>query len=129
MVACSSAVCGRYRMFGEAARVTRHSATDRTIRPESRPVHPPVHSGANGARRCAGYLCLSRAGETLTSPSPWQHSSQPLGGQIGTDGTADGTDVRDADTLLSLCFWLFYLPPRVSEGLSRSVEGIVLPPR
>lgn len=81
MVACSSAVWGRYRIFRGAACATRHSSTNRDIRPESCLVHRPVHSGANGARRFTGYLCPSQAGEALTSPSPWQHnSSQPLGG-------------------------------------------------
>lgn len=79
MVACSSAVWGRYRIFRGAACATWHSSTNRNIRPESCLVDRPVPSGAN--RRFTGYLCLSHAGETLTSSSPWQHnSSPPLGG-------------------------------------------------
>lgn len=79
MVACSSAVWGRYRIFRGAACATWHSSTNRNIRPESCLVDRPVPSGAN--RGFTGYLCLSHAGETLTSSSPWQHnSSPPLGG-------------------------------------------------
>lgn len=106
---CPCVVWWCYRIFGESL---RHDAPPYhhklCIRPESCHAHfSPIWSERLPSFHiyvCACHkqvkLWRHRRHSSTTSPSHW--------GQSGTDGRADGTDIRDADTLLFLC-------PRITD--------------